>query len=272
MIPAQAAALRLMPHAESHVPVSPLVKMHLPIVVDGPDEGGMIELSDLFMGMFNGQMLTPKPFPLQLLRSGCLTSAPYFKLIGLPTIFYHGSFPNSFNRSITKNVMHDITTMRHMLNQLIGYAAVLLANQDEGTYTFNATSVLMLGPVASGVKMLLGFVSRLRAIILPKNVPEHLRKPIIDAAVLSNNIWDVPTALLTPVLDYLINNKNSGQFFRGRGRAARGSSNASSGSSYQQPGRGRGGRGRGGRGFNNNNNNRRNRNRGPKKPTPEKKE
>ena len=155
---------------------------------------------------------------------------------------------------------------------MIGYAAVLLADQGEGTYTFNATSVLLLGPAASGVKMLLGFVARLRAIILPKNVPEHLRKPLIDAPVLSNNIWEVPTALLNPVLEFLINNKNSGQFFCGRGRAARGSSHAPSGSSYQQPGRGRGGRGRGGNQNNRGNNNKRNRNRAPKKPSADKKD
>ena len=264
MVPAKAAALRLMPHAEAHVPVSADVKALLPIAKDGPDEGGIIELSDLFMGMFNGQMLTPKPFPLQQLRSGCLNSAPYFKLIGLPTKFYHASFPNSFNKGLTKHVLSDIYNLRQMLNQMLGYAAVLIADQGEGTYTFNATSVLLIGPAATGVKMLTGFISRLRAIIVPRSVPDHLRKPLVDAPIQSNDIWDVPQSVLSPVLEHLVINKSSGQFFRGRGRAARGSSNASSGSSYQQPGRGRGGRGRGGRGYNNNN--RRNRNRGPKKP------
>ena len=111
--------------------------------------------------------------------------------------------------------------------------------------------------------MLLGFVSRLRAIILPKTIPEHLRKPLIAAPVQSNDIWDVPSTLLSPALDAINSAKTSGQFFRGRGRAARGSSFAASGSGFQQPGRGRGGRGRG----HNNRGNRRNRNKGAKKPT-----
>ena len=145
---------------------------------------------------------------------------------------------------------------------MLGYAAVLIADQGEGTYTFNATSVLLIGPAATGVKMLTGFISRLRAIIVPRSVPDHLRKPLVDAPIQSNDIWDVPQSVLSPVLEHLITNKSSGQFFRGRGRAARGGSNAPSGSSYQQSGRGRGGRGRG----NNNrgNNNKRNKNKNKK--------
>ena len=82
LIPARVAALRLMPHAESHVTVSPDVRRVLPNVQKGPDEGGMITLNDMFMVMFNGQFTAPKVFPLQLIRSNCLTFEPYFKLIG----------------------------------------------------------------------------------------------------------------------------------------------------------------------------------------------
>ena len=259
MAPAKIAALRLMPHAEAHVPLSADVKALLPIAKEGPDEGGIIQLSNLFMLMFNGQMRTPKPFPLQQLRSGCLTSEPYLKFIGLPTKFYHPSFPNSFNKGLTKHVTSDIFNLRHMLNQILSYASVLLADQGEGSYAFNATSVLLIGPAATGVKMLSGMVSRLRAIIVPRTVPEHLRKPLVDAPIQSNDIWDVPQTLLAPVLEHLVTAKAS-TFFRGRGRAARGGSNAPSGSAFQQSGRGRGGRGRGNRG-----NNRRNKNKNKNK-------
>ena len=54
MVPAEANSLRIMPHAEAHVEVAPLVKKLLPIVEDGPDDGGMVILDDMFMIMLNG--------------------------------------------------------------------------------------------------------------------------------------------------------------------------------------------------------------------------
>ena len=261
LIPARVAALKLIPHAETHVTVSPDVKRAIPSIKNGPDEGGMLQLNDLFMVMLNGEYTAPKTFPLQLIRSGSLTFEPYFKFIKNPTKYHHPSFPNSFNRSLVKHVMSDIDTLRHMLNQMIGFASVLLGSQDpqdaEQTYLFTATTAMLIAPAASGIKMLTGFVSRLRAMILPKTIPEHLRKPIITAPIQSQDIWDVPTAILTPALDALLAAKTRSSFFRGRGRAARGSSYAAYGNAFQQSGRGRGGRGRGG--FNNQNNNNNNR-------------
>ena len=78
MVPADISRLRIMPHAEAHVTVSPHVKALIPIVVDGPDEGGMIQLDDLFMVMLNGQYVAPKAFPLQLLRTDCTVFTPIF--------------------------------------------------------------------------------------------------------------------------------------------------------------------------------------------------
>ena len=264
LIPARVAALKLMPHAEAHVPVNPDVKRVIPSIKNGPDEGGVLELNDLYMVMLNGEYTTPKTFPHQFIRSSSLEFEPFFKFIKNPTRYHHPSFPNSFNRSLVKHVMSDIDSLRYMLNQMIGFASVLLGSQEpqdaEQTWLFTATTAMLIAPAANGIKMLTGFVSRLRAMILPKTIPEHLRKPIITAPIQSQDIWDIPTAILTPALDALLAAKAKSSFFRGRGRAARGSSYAAYGNASQQSGRGRGGRGRGG--YNNNNQYNNNNNRG----------